>query len=182
MKTITKLLLFMMLTIGICGCGDTGGKEESDDSTSVDTPAFTYSKADDLKTPFYCSGGTVSFEIVYTGTCSYRFDIINKSTQTVQENLATGAGSLGTVVKTVSLAKGDYFLSAITDTCTWTINVYGPVVQYASYVLCSNYPDVPSSTTCKDNGGVAGILGCDRVSGYFICADGTKSDTKCFCP
>ncbi|NJL58648.1 MAG: hypothetical protein HC887_02355 [Desulfobacteraceae bacterium] len=127
MKTITKLLIFMMLTVGICGCGDTGGKEDTtDDSTSVDTPAFTYSKAADLATPFYCSGGTVSFEITHTGTCAYRFDIINKNTQNVQENLATGVGSLGTVVKAVSLAKGDYFLSANTGTCTWTINVYGP--------------------------------------------------------
>ena len=184
MKTKIKLLVLMILIMGIWGCGDTGGKEDTDDnSSSDDTPAFTYSKADELKIPFDCRGGTVTFEITYTGTCSYSFDIINKNTQNVQENLAAGTGSLGTVAKSVSLPKGDYFMSANTGTCSWTtIKVYGPVVQYASYVLCNNSPDVPSSTTCKDHGGVSGILGCDRISGYFICKDGTISDTKCFCP
>lgn len=178
MKTIEKLMILCILGICLSGCGDSGGKD--DEAVVVDpvvTPAFTLSKASDLQTPFYCYGGSVSFAITHTGTCSYSFDIINKDTQNILLNLATGVGNLDVTLK-LSLAKGDYFLSANT-LCAWSITGYGRMVQYGSYVLCNNSPDIPPTSTCENNGGV---LGCDRISGYFICKDGSKSTAVCICP
>lgn len=180
MRTIISLtMICAALWIGLMGCGDSGGKDDEDTSGSAATPAFTYSKADDLKTPFYCSGGTVSFEIKHTGTCAYRFDLIRKDTQQIWRNLVTGTGDLD--VKTnATLDKGDYLLG-VTTTCTWSVGLYGPVVQYVSYILCGKYIGTPDSNACEDHGGVSGIIGCDRNSGYFICADGTQSASKCGC-
>jgi len=174
-------MICVALWIGMAGCGDSGGMDdETTSSVSVETPAFTYSKADDLKTPFLCNGGTVTFQIKHTGTCAYRFDLINKDTQQVQVNLATGTGALDVKIS-VALNKGDYLIG-VASTCTWSVSLYGPVIQYASYILCSNYIGIPDSNACTDHGGAAGIIGCDRKTGYFVCGDSTMSTSKCGCP
>ena len=181
MKTITSLtMICVALWIGMAGCGDSGGKDDEVTTVSVETPAFTYSKAADLTTPFRCDGGTVTFEIKHTGTCAYRFDLINKDTQQVQVNLATGTGALD-VKFSAALSKGDYFIG-VASTCTWSVSLYGPVIQYASYLLCSNYIGTPDSNACADHGSIAGIIGCDQKTGYFICGDSTLSTSKCGCP
>lgn len=130
MKIVKYLTMMFALWIGLIGCGDSGGKDD-EPVAQTSTPAFTYSKADDLKTPFHCDGSTVTFEIKHTGTCNYKFDLINKDTQQVQVNLATGTGVLDAKFD-VTLSKGDYFLSVSTTTCTWSISVYGNVIQYAA--------------------------------------------------
>lgn len=144
MKAITKLMILYILGICLSGCGDSGGRD--DDVVVVEpvvvTPVFTYSKAEDLQTPFYCSGGRVSFDITHTGTCAYQFDLINKDTQTVQVNLATSSGNLNGRAS-VSLAKGDYFLS-VTTLCPWKIDVYGN---------CQQYVDTSTTTTTSTGSG-----------------------------
>jgi hypothetical protein len=189
MKTIISLtMICAALWIGLIGCGDSGGKDDEDTTVSVATPAFTYSKADDLKTPFLCNGGTVTFEIKHTGTCAYRFDLINKDTQKVQFNLGTGSGDLDVKIDK-ALDKGDYLLG-VSTTCTWSVGIYGPVVQYAtssattsSTTGSTTSTSTSSTTTYSPNGNCGGCCsghgGVICNGGSASCGDGTLLSSTC---
>ena len=126
------LMMICALCIGIAGCGDTGVNEDSVKTTTtptVETPAFKYTKTGDLSTPFRCSG-MVYFNVKNAGPGNYRFDLINKDTQKVVVNIATGTGACD---YRFSMTPGavDYLFD-VQSLSAWEIAVYGNCYQYVT--------------------------------------------------